>query len=465
MIAFNKIIKKQIISLFVFFLFYFCCNHSFGQVQLYLSVKNYSQSISIKIENNKLQIGGDNRNVIIKPKYKTYWNFTGVGKEGIFTDTEEIEGAIITINTFIDPVNSLSVPGNYDHLSIKVPLGYSAFFDTIPHVIWAYPFQELHIDLLNGFNTKYIIKINKTNKINDIVDYIVHVFLEEDQSQEYYNKVTSTMPFFIAFLVFFIFLTCFILIIGKANQKKRIKEKQERKRILDEEVKAKIIAEEKRRKEKEKQQAEDKRIKEEQEQKRILDEEVKAKIIVEEKIRIEKQQAEEKRIKEEQERVLAKELKAKIISKEKIRKEIQLVKVIKKEQDVFISHSSADSKLAYSICHFLEEKGIRCWIAPRDVQGGTEYAEAIIMGIRNCKIMVVLFNNNANNSIYVKNEVERAFNYKSILIPFKIDETIPSASIELFLGSVHWLNATKGNAEDYYDLLYDNCARVLRKPS
>ena len=134
-------------------------------------------------------------------------------------------------------------------------------------------------------------------------------------------------------------------------------------------------------------------------------------------------------------------------------------------RDVFISHSSADSQLAYAMCHYLEEKGMRCWIAPRNVQGGREYAEAIIMGIRNCKIMVVLFNNNANNSIYVKNEVERAFNYKSILIPFKIDETIPSASLELFLGSVHWLNATKGNAEDYYDLLYDNCARVLRKPS
>ena len=469
MIAFNKIIKKQIISLFVFILFYFCCNHSFGQVQIFTSFDNNvsSSSFSIKIENNELQIYGDTNNVIIKPKYKTYWNFTGVGKEGIFTDTEEIDGAIITINVpSIDPGRFFIDPKNYC-ISIKVPLGYSAFFDTIPQGILAHPFQELHIDHLNGFNTKYIIKINKTKKINEIVDYIVRVFKDEDeyQSQEYYTYVTSTMPFFIAFIVFFILLTCFILIIGNANQKKRRKEKQERKRILDEEVKAKIIAEEKRRKEKEKQQAEDKRIKEEQEQKRILDEEVKAKIIVEEKIRIEKQQAEEKRIKEEQERVLAKELKAKIISKEKIRKEIQLVKVIKKEQDVFISHSSADSKLAYSICHFLEEKGIRCWIAPRDVQGGTEYAEAIIMGIRNCKIMVVLFNNNANNSIYVKNEVERAFNYKSILIPFKIDETIPSASLELFLGSVHWLNATKGNAEDYYDLLYDNCARVLRKPS
>ena len=132
-------------------------------------------------------------------------------------------------------------------------------------------------------------------------------------------------------------------------------------------------------------------------------------------------------------------------------------------QDVFISHSSADSKLAYAMCHYLEEKGVRCWIAPRDVQGGTEYAEAIIMGIRNCKIMVVLFNKNANDSIYVKNEVERAFNYKTILIPFKVDQTTPSATLELFLGSVHSLDATNGNPEDCFDFLYQNCARVLVK--
>ena len=132
-------------------------------------------------------------------------------------------------------------------------------------------------------------------------------------------------------------------------------------------------------------------------------------------------------------------------------------------QDVFISHSSVDSKLAYAMCDYLEEKGVRCWVAPRDVQGGTEYAEAIIMGIRSCKIMVVLFNKNANDSIYVKNEVERAFNYKSILIPFKLDQTIPSATLELFLGSVHSLDATKGNPEDCFELLYQNCARSLGK--
>lgn len=37
------------------------------------------------------------------------------------------------------------------------------------------------------------------------------------------------------------------------------------------------------------------------------------------------------------------------------------------EHRVFISHSSADRHIASAICHYLEESGIRCWIAPRDI--------------------------------------------------------------------------------------------------
>ena len=132
-------------------------------------------------------------------------------------------------------------------------------------------------------------------------------------------------------------------------------------------------------------------------------------------------------------------------------------------QDVFISHSSADSKLAYDMCDYLEEKGISCWIAPRDIPGGVKYGKSIIMGVKTCKIMVVLFNNKANASKGVENEVERAFHYKLTLIPFKLDETTPSDSLEFSFGSFQWLNATKGNPEDHFDLLYQNCARALGK--
>ena len=132
-------------------------------------------------------------------------------------------------------------------------------------------------------------------------------------------------------------------------------------------------------------------------------------------------------------------------------------------RDVFISHSSADSKLAYAMCDCLEEKGIRCWIAPRDIPGGEKYGKSIIMGLKTCKIMVVLFNRNANASEAVEMEVERSFHYKLTLIPFKLDETIPSDSLEFFFGSFQWLNATKGKPEDHFDLLYQNCARALGK--
>ena len=132
-------------------------------------------------------------------------------------------------------------------------------------------------------------------------------------------------------------------------------------------------------------------------------------------------------------------------------------------QDVFISHSSADSKLAYAMCDYLEEKGIRCWIAPRNIPGGVKYGKSIIMGIKTCKIMVVLFNRNSNASEAVEMEVERSFHYKLTLIPFKLDETIPSDSLEFFFGSFQWLNATKGKPEDHFDLLYQNCARALGK--
>ena len=132
-------------------------------------------------------------------------------------------------------------------------------------------------------------------------------------------------------------------------------------------------------------------------------------------------------------------------------------------QYVFLSHSSADSKLAYAMCDYLEKKGIRCWIAPRDIPGGVKYGKSIIMGVKTCKIMVVLFNNNANASEGVETEVERAFHYKLTLIPFKLDQTIPSDSLEFSFGSFQWLDATKGNPEDHFDLLYQNCARILEK--
>lgn len=54
--------------------------------------------------------------------------------------------------------------------------------------------------------------------------------------------------------------------------------------------------------------------------------------------------------------------------------------------DIFISYASSEEKIANQICNTLEEQGVSCWIAPRNIQVGKEYGAEIIEGIENCKV-------------------------------------------------------------------------------
>ena len=49
--------------------------------------------------------------------------------------------------------------------------------------------------------------------------------------------------------------------------------------------------------------------------------------------------------------------------------------------DVFLSYSSADRATADAVVAGLEEHGVRCWVAPRDVPAGSEYGEEIIEAV------------------------------------------------------------------------------------
>ena len=59
--------------------------------------------------------------------------------------------------------------------------------------------------------------------------------------------------------------------------------------------------------------------------------------------------------------------------------------------DIFISYSTADKNIADNICAKLEQDEIKCWIAPRNISPGEEYAAGIVRGIDNCKCMIVVF--------------------------------------------------------------------------
>jgi hypothetical protein len=117
--------------------------------------------------------------------------------------------------------------------------------------------------------------------------------------------------------------------------------------------------------------------------------------------------------------------------------------------DIFICHASEDRAVANALVAGLEESGITCWVAPRDVMPGADYAQAIVAGISGSKAIVLVFSEHSNASPQIGREVERAVSRGLDIIPFRIGEIEPSPSLEYFISTSQWLDATSGAAGDH----------------
>lgn len=116
---------------------------------------------------------------------------------------------------------------------------------------------------------------------------------------------------------------------------------------------------------------------------------------------------------------------------------------------VFISYSSKDRTVANMVCALLEERGHRCWIAPRDIVPGREWGESIIGGIKGATLFVLIFSRHANTSPQILREVERAVNRGLPIIPFRIEDVLPAGSMEYFMSVPHWFDALSPPVEDH----------------
>jgi len=133
--------------------------------------------------------------------------------------------------------------------------------------------------------------------------------------------------------------------------------------------------------------------------------------------------------------------------------------------DVFISYSSKDKVIADAVCARLEGRGIRCWIAPRDVQPGAPYGEEIINAIQGSRVMVLVFSSNANASPHIPKEVERAVSHGVSIIPLRVENVTPAKSLDYFISSVHWLDAIAPPLESHLESLATTILTLLPERS
>jgi hypothetical protein len=117
---------------------------------------------------------------------------------------------------------------------------------------------------------------------------------------------------------------------------------------------------------------------------------------------------------------------------------------------VFISYSQPDRDCAFELVARLEGQGINCWIAPRDIAPSADWAAEIMDAISAASTMILVFSASSNLSPQVRREVERAVHKQLSILPFRIENVLPSKSLEFFLSAQHWMDAFPPPREPHY---------------
>lgn len=98
-------------------------------------------------------------------------------------------------------------------------------------------------------------------------------------------------------------------------------------------------------------------------------------------------------------------------------------------QSCFISYSSKDDLFAKKLYADLQESGVRCWFAPKDLKTGAKLRPSIDESIRLHDKLLLVLSQDSIVSQWVEQEVERALarerkEDKVILFPIRLDRAV-----------------------------------------
>jgi hypothetical protein len=127
---------------------------------------------------------------------------------------------------------------------------------------------------------------------------------------------------------------------------------------------------------------------------------------------------------------------------------------------LFVSHIAEDRSTAMEIVRELEQRGIKCWIAPRDVRPGHPFDDEIVNAIENSRAMLLVFSDLCNESEYIRREVTVAGESHKIIIPFRIEDALPRHGLRVRLSDLHWIDGFAAR-----ERAIDELAGYLGKPS
>lgn len=131
---------------------------------------------------------------------------------------------------------------------------------------------------------------------------------------------------------------------------------------------------------------------------------------------------------------------------------------------VFISHSKEDKNIADFICNSLERENVGCWIAPRDIPYGDDWAGDITKAISKSKLFLFLFSENSNKSRQCPKEVNLADNAGVPIICVAIDNADMNPTLKYHLSLVQGMYLNTSDLTSYIDNIITSVKLKLDNP-
>lgn len=138
------------------------------------------------------------------------------------------------------------------------------------------------------------------------------------------------------------------------------------------------------------------------------------------------------------------------------------------KKDVFISYSSKDFDKVNRVKHILEENGISCWMAPKNIPAGSNYAKEIPIAIKNCKVFLLMITSKSQTSQWVPKEIGLALSEYKCVIPLVIEECVLTDAFKFFLIDVqryYMLKLDLNSLKELIERIQFECGIIKQKTS
>ncbi len=111
------------------------------------------------------------------------------------------------------------------------------------------------------------------------------------------------------------------------------------------------------------------------------------------------------------------------------------------KHDIFISYKSEDYETANLVKTVFETNQFTCWMAPQSIPGGSSYAEEINGALYECGVFVLILSERAQESKYIKKEIDLALGFNKPIMPLLIENCNISGAFNFYLTDVQRYDA------------------------